>query len=281
MKKVFIIVLNFNGKDQTLTCLKSLQKLQIANYKLQIVVVDNGSTDGSVEEIEKRYEDLSTGKAGIKILRNEENLGFAGGNNVGIKYALEKGADYIIVLNNDTVVPENFLDILNNDADIVGPVIKFKRDGRWIYDYGGYLNWWIGRPKHYELPHYTRHSTPYTIHYLSGCCLAIKRSVFEKIGLFDEKYFLYFEDLDFCLRAQKAGFKIALDPKVVIFHKLGGSTGRWSKTSIYHNLRSNLLFITKHLGWRRPIGYLYLALLSIKILLTRLILKLSFRTCSY
>ncbi|MDP3998539.1 MAG: glycosyltransferase family 2 protein, partial [bacterium] len=160
---------------------------------------------------------------------------------------------------------------------------------------------WIGRPKHYELPYSLVARGPVGLHphptssvevstcgrsmgdprarhpslsyhpltYLSGCCLAIKRQVFEKIGLFDEKYFLYFEDLDFCLRAKKAGFKIALEPKVVIFHKLGGSAGRWSKTAIFHNLRSNFIFITKHLGWRRPIGYLYLTALSIKIMIDK------------
>lgn len=267
MKKVFIIVLNFNGKKDTLECLKSIVKLQIIRYKLQAIVVDNGSTDGSAEGIEERYKD-------IKILRNKKNLGFAGGNNVGIKYALDNGADWVFILNNDTVVPENFLDLLKNDADITGPVIKFKHDSRWIYDYGGYINWWIGRPKHHELPHHTIHSTPYPIHYLSGCCLLINRKVFDKIGLFDEKYFLYFEDLDFCLRAKKAGFKITLDQKVVIFHKLGGSAGRWSKTSIYHNLRSNFIFITKYLGWRRPIGYLYLLFLSIKIAWDKLLHKI-------
>lgn len=263
MEKVFIIILNWNGKDDTLKCLESVEKLQNTSYKLQAIVVDNGSSDESAEEIEKRYKD-------IKILKNTKNLGFSAGNNVGIKYALENGADRVIILNNDTVVPKNFLGLLENEADIAGPVIKFKHAGRWVYDYGGYLNWWIGRPKHSELPHHTLYPIPYTIHYLSGCCLAVKRVVFERIGLFDERFFLYFEDVDFCLRAKKAGFKIALDPNVVIFHKLGGSAGRWSKTSIFHNLRSNFIFITKHLGWRRPIGYLYLMLLGIKIIISNI-----------
>src|SRR3989338_6491736 len=143
MGKIFIVVLNWNGKTDSLECLKSIRELRIRNlpagkagYELSIIVVDNGSTDRSVEEIEKRYKDLPAGEAGIKILRNDKNLGFAAGNNVGIRYALENGADWVVILNNDTVVPENFLDLLENEADIIGPVIKFKRDGRWVYDYG-------------------------------------------------------------------------------------------------------------------------------------------------
>ncbi len=323
MEKVFIVILNWNGKKDTLECLKSIIKLQSENYnrlaensgfqardkgkrlntspiktpgilkksifpqdsckllrktpdfqpgevyKLEIVVVDNGSADRSVETIRN----LKSKVKNLTLIENKKNLGFAGGNNVGIRYALENGADYVVVLNNDTIVPDNFLNLLENDAGIVGPVIRFKNDAKWVYDYGGYINWSIGRPKHFELPRYTTHPTLCTFDYLSGCCLFIKRKVFEKIGFFDEKYFLYFEDVDFCLRAKRAGFKIALDPKVIIFHKLGGAAGRWSKTSIFHNLRSNIIFTTKYLGWRRPIGYLYLTLLSIKIIFDRLILK--------
>lgn len=270
MKKIFIIILNWNGKKDTIECLKSLEELRTPDSELRTIVIDNGSTDGSVEEIQKLTLRLRSGQE-LKIIENKENLGFAEGNNVGVKYALENGADYVIILNNDTVVPKNFLNLFKNDADIIGPVIKFKHEGKWVYDYGGYLNWWIGRPKHYELPHYTLNPSAYTLSYLSGCCLLIKRKVFEKIGLFDERFFLYFEDLDFCLRAKKAGFKIALESKVVILHKLGGSVGRWSKTAIWHNLRSNFIFISKHLGWRRPIGYIYLMALSIKILVDKLI----------
>lgn len=271
MKKVFIIVLNWNGKKDTIECLESLKKLQNPNSELLTMVVDNGSTDGSVGKIKNETLRFHSGRE-LKIIENKKNLGFAGGNNVGIKYALENGADWVVILNNDTVVPENFLDLLDNAADLAGPVIKFRRDGRWVYDYGGYLNWWTGRPKHYELPYHSCaeaacHPSPLrTPDYLSGCCLAIKREVFDKIGLFDKHFFLYFEDVDFCLRAQKAGFKVALEPKVVIFHKLGGTIGRQSGKNIFHNLKSNFIFINKHLGWRRPIGYLYLAVLSIKII---------------
>ena len=259
MTKFFIIIINFNNQRDINACLQSLIK---AYSKINIVIVDNSSTDRSVEEIKKIKN--------TKIIKNKRNLGFAGGCNVGIKYALNQGAEAILLLNPDTVVKKGFLEpLLLNKADIVGPIIKFRRKEQWIYDFGGQINFWIGRAFHneYSTPNVKNLKTP---NYLSGCCLLIKRKVFEKIGLLDERYFLFFEDADFCLKAQKAGFKVALEPKSMISHDLSESKAK-SFFCMFHLLKSNFIFINRWIPfYRRPIAHFYLLLLTFKILLNRL-----------
>ena len=126
MKKVFLIILNWNGGEMTVNCLRSLEGIETREMDVKVVVVDNGSTDNSVERIKERYKD-------IKILRNRENLGFAEGNNVGIRYALKIGADFVCLLNNDTRVPSDFLlhliEVANSDkkVGIVGGKIYFEK----------------------------------------------------------------------------------------------------------------------------------------------------------
>lgn len=272
MKKIFIIILNFNGGDDILSCLDSLQLIkEPTSWKKEIIVIDNASTDGSVKKIESKYRK-------IKVLKNKKNLGFAAGNNIGIRYALKRNADAIILLNQDTVVEKTFLEpLLKNPADIVGSVIKFKRGRRWLYDYGGKINWLIGRTSHQESLVYfnsDRLSKKLDFQdpdYISGCAMLIKRSVFEEVGLLDERFFLYFEDADFCLRAKRTGFKIAIEPKSMIFHNLDERERR-PLFRVHHLLRSNLIFINRYISfWRRPLAYLYWWVLSIRMLLMRLL----------
>ena len=239
MKKVYIIILNFNGGGDILACLKSLQLIKLPKgWKKEVLVIDN----------------------------SKKNLGFAKGMNVGIRRAIKNGAEAVLLLNQDTVVEKNFLaSLLENSADIVGPVIKFKRHGRWIYDFGGKINWWLGRTKHLEVLGIKYQVS--SIDYVSGCAMMIKRPVLEKIGLLDERYFLYFEDADFCLRAKKAGFKVAVEPKSLIFHKLTEGRKKPLKQRL-HLLKSNLIFINRWIPfWKKPIAYLYWWLLMFKILL--------------
>lgn len=281
MNKLFVIILNFNNKKDIILCLQSLIK---AYSKINVVVVDNGSSDGSVELIKAKFlspprspfpPSSRLRRAGghlggvLKLIKNKENLGFAKGINKGIEFALKQGAESILLLNPDTEVTKGFLELLlTNKADIVGPIIKFKRKGEWIYDFGGKINFWLGRVNHDES------SNPKAVFgqpdYLSGCCLLIERRVFEKIGLLNEKYFLFFEDSDFCLKAKRAGFKVALEPKSMILHKL--SEGKKKPLyCLYHLIRSNLIFVNTWLPfYRRPLAYLYLMALSFKMLLNRL-----------
>jgi hypothetical protein len=231
-----------------------LQSLQSTiGSEAEIVVVDNASSDDSVAKIKDKD---------LKILKNKKNLGFAAGANIGIKYVLRQGTEAILLLNPDTIVTKNFLrPLVKNPADIVSPVIKFKRDGSRIYDFGGKINWWLGRTSH--IANFSE-----DIDYISGCAMLIKRPVLEKIGFFDERFFLYFEDVDFCLRAKKAGLKISVEPKSVIFHQLSGTAKRpWHQN--LQLLKSNFLFINRYLKfWQKPIAYIYWLLLAVKILLT-------------
>ncbi len=262
MNNLFVIILNFNNGKDIAVCLQSLIRIY---PKVNIVVVDNASTDNSLHDAI-----VSLKSEKLMIIKNKRNLGFAKGVNRGIRFALKKGAERVLLLNPDTEVNKGFLGpLLANRADIIGPIIKFKRKGQWIYDFGGQVNFWLGRTSHNEYP------SPMVKNikapdYLSGCCLLIKRKVFEKIGLLDERYFLFFEDADFCLKAKKAGFKIALEPKSMIIHKLSEGKEKPLR-SIYHLLRSNFIFINTWLPfYRRLIAYLYLFLLAFKMLLNRL-----------
>jgi len=243
MNKLFVVILNFNSKD-IIVCLQSLIELY---PKINIL---------------KKLESQK-----IKIIKNKKNEGFAKGVNIGIKSALKQGAESILLLNPDTEVVKGFLEpLLVNKADIVGPIIKFKRKGQWIYDFGGKINFWLSRTSHDE--HLTSNvKNIKSPDYISGCCLLIKKNVFEKIGLLNEKYFLFFEDVDFCLRAKKAGLKIALEPKSVIFHKLSEGKKK-SLKYFYYLIRSNFIFVNRWINvCKRPLAYLYLLALSIKIFL--------------
>ena len=260
MNKIYVIIINFNNQDSIINSIKSL----ISYYpKINIIVVDNASSDQSLHLINL------LGYKYINIIKNDTNLGFANAVNKGIKFALKQGDQEVLLLNPDTTVTPGFLEpFLSNKAEIVGPIIKFKRQGDWIYDFGGKINFWLGKTSHLEsLSPKAFFSQP---DYLSGCCLLIKRKVFGKIRLLDEKYFLFFEDTDFCLRAKEAGFKIALEPKSIIVHKL--SEGK-NKPFYYmrYLIHSNLIFVNHWLPfYRRPLAYVYLLLLSFKMLLNRI-----------
>lgn len=272
MKKVYIVILNYNGFADTEKCLKTLHILADKGYKLTTFLVDNGSKREEIKKLKSFITSPQNRKTfklkNIRLIENKKNLGFAGGMNNGIREALkDKSCEYVLILNNDTILPSNLLTVLDDTGvDIISPVIKFKWNGKWIYDYGGKINWWTGRTTHLESSKIID-----KIDYISGCCMLVKREVFEKIGLFDESYFFYFEDVDFCVRARKAGFTIAVNPNINIEHKLGGSIGRWSNKAIYYNLTANAIFIRKNLGLRWPLGYLYLTLLAVKIIINKLV----------
>lgn len=255
--KIAIIIVNYNGGPKIVKCLQSLRST--IGSEAEIVVVDNASSDDSVAKIKNKD---------LKILKNKKNLGFAAGANIGVKYVLRQGIEAILLLNPDTLVDKNFLEsLLKNHADIVVPVIKFKKDNHLVYDFGGKINWWLGRCSHFEFSNCQIVQLP-NLDYVSGCCMLIKRRVFEKIGMLDERYFLYFEDVDFCLRARKAGFKISVEPKSFIFHKLS-TTEKKPLTQNLQLLKSNLVFIRRHIAfWKKPIAYIYWLLLAVKILLT-------------
>lgn len=230
IKKIFVIILDFKAKKDLANCLESLKKTApVSGWQLQTLVIDN----------------------------NQKNLGFAAGCNVGIREALKHKAEAVLLLNQDTIVEKNFLaDLVKNSADIVGPVIKFRRAEKWVYDFGGKINWWFGRAKHRE----TRVEEP---DYVSGCAMLIRRKVLEKIGLLNERYFLYFEDVDFCLRAKRAGFKISVEPKSQIIHHLAEKKPLASRRYL---ISSHWRFINHWVRWPfKILAYFYWLLVSVKI----------------
>lgn len=250
--KVSIIVLNWNGREDTIECLDFLKEIDYPNY--EIIVVDNGSSDDSVEKI-KEYKNQR-----IKLLTLNSNLGFAGGNNVGIKNALENGADYVLLLNNDTAVEKDFLSHLIQAAEeqeplyskkigVLGPKIYFYDNPKQIWFAGGKINRILtkGEMVGYGEIDRGQFNEIKETDYITGCCLLIKREVIEKIGLMWDGYFLYYEDTDWSLKARQNGWKIIVAPKAKIYHKASRSTKEGSFSYIYYHSR-NGLYLAKRNG---------------------------------
>ena len=243
--QVCVILLNWNGKKDTLECLESLKKVRYEPF--QVVVVDNASSDGSIDAIRSKYPDLV-------ILQTQENLGFAGGNNVGIRWALEKNFSWIFLLNNDTVVKEDVLQALvlaasEKNAYLLGAKIYSYYDREKIDHLGGF---W--RPKYAEFGSPAKgkkesdgdFTKMQKVDYVSGCAFFVHRSVFEKIGLLEPKFFLYWEETDFCFRAKRAGFAIWTAPKAHVYHKVSTSFTGGKPHMHYFWWRSRLLWIDRN-----------------------------------
>lgn len=246
MPLVYIILVNYNGYKDTTECVNSLKKINYSNYK--IIIVDNASFDNSVEILKKKLSDC-------KIIESKKNLGFAGGNNLGIKYALGNKADYILLLNNDTLVESNFLNNMINSFNVdnriglVGCKIMYYTQKNIIWYGGGYIDWFRFIGAHYGMKQIDKGqcNVEKEIDFMTGCCMLIKREVFEKIRLLTEDYFMYFEDVDFCVKVKDAGYKIWYNPKAIIYHKVGlSSGGEESAFSIKWCTRNRLVFMNKY-----------------------------------
>lgn len=213
---VDVIIVNFNGKRWLDRCLRTLLHTRYDNFK--ILLVDNGSSDGSVEFARSAFPD-------VEILQNESNLGFSKGNNVGIDAALQDDADYVVLLNNDTHVDEDWLTELvkvgeaNKDLGVLGSV-------QLTYD-GNEFNSWtrtVARDHLVELSDLSAARDWIPTRWVEGSCFAIKRKVIEEIGQLDPIYFMYYEEIDYCRRATAHGYKVALVPRSVIHHFRGGTS---------------------------------------------------------
>jgi hypothetical protein len=219
MPKVFIIILHYQNWQDTNECLKSLEKLDYPNFEK--IVIDN----------------------------DKDNRGFAGGNNPGIKQALGKGADYVLLLNNDTIIDQpDFLKKLvevgekNEKIGILGPMIyEYGTDK--IHFAGGKINRLYTKGVHITCN--TKHITEET-DYITGACLLIKRKVIEKIGLMEKSFFLYCEDADWCLKARKSGFSCFVVPDSRISHKVSQNAKIESFSYIYYHTRNGLLLAKRN-----------------------------------
>jgi len=213
--RISIVTLNYNGSEETLKLLKSLKEQSDTNF--EIIVVDNASEKADFVNLQASVDQLihsfslptfNVGHPRVKVLRNSENLGFSGGNNVGIRHALTNGASWVVLLNNDTWVEKDFIErlraVLGVKNGVVGiPLIEGDRVA-----YRGQIQWL--KPTLIHMTDIQCRSVDKSQVYAIGGAMAVHKDVFEKIGLLDEKYFLYFEDADFSVRAGKAGFDISV-----------------------------------------------------------------------
>lgn len=271
MKNIFIIILNWNQPKLTIECLESVGKLESKYYKLNIIVVDNASTDNSVEIIEKYISDDS----GIEIIVNKENLGFAGGNNVGIRYALNQSAEYIMVLNNDTLVGENLIDGLLNSfknnprAGVISPKIYFAKGfefhkkrysqdqlGKVIWYTGGNIDWRniYGSNRGVDEVDHGQYEVEEEVDFATGTCSIFSSIALKQAGLYDERYFMYFEDADLSMRLKRSGFKVLYTPKAHLWHKVAQSSGIGSSLNDYYITRNRMLFAMKYATFRTKLA---------------------------
>jgi hypothetical protein len=244
---VAIIILNWNGLVDTIDCLNSLKEIDYQNYK--VVVVDNASTDGSQELIRRNFPQHH-------LICNSENLGFPEGNNVAIRWALSHNYDYVLLLNNDTVVEKDFLVKLVNvcssdrDCGIVGPNILYYSNSTKSWSLGGYFDARNRRPYQYNSLASPVNETGNIreVDWVSGCALLIKLEVIKKIGLLDPDYFFGTEDADWCARAKKFGYKIIYVHDSVVSHKktIELLEKEYTPLELYYTMRNILIYAKKH-----------------------------------
>lgn len=253
---ITIIILNWNGKQDTLACLTSLQESDYKDHR--IVLVDNGSHDDSVACIQKEFPH-------VEIIETKTNLGFAGGNNVALRQVLKTNTDYILLLNNDTVVKPEMLTAFVKRAEE-------QPDSAWgaklyLYDlpdtfdhFGG--NW---DPKsgffrliaNRQRDDGNAYPDPIEMDYICGAALFAPKRIFEKVGLLEERYFLIWEEADWCMRAKKLGYKMQLCPEAKLFHKVSASFVGGKPHQSYFNCRNRLLFIERNFSGKERCRYLF------------------------
>lgn len=258
MKKVFISLINFNSKKETVECLQSLQQVKRTGFSLHVLVIDNASSE-KFELQKEEYKDLN-----LEVIVNNVNSGFAGGHNIGMRYALENNADYIVILNNDTIVEEKCIkemfDILERDAliGIAVPKIYFakgyeyhkdryseKEQGKVLWYAGGVMDWKnaIGSHKGVDKVDEGQYEQEEKTELATGACMMVRLEVMKKVKGFDERYFLYYEDADLSMKIKSLGLSIVFVPTSVVWHKNAASAGGvGSNLHDYYISRNRLLF---------------------------------------
>jgi len=246
--KVAIILINYNGEEDTIACIESFKKITYKNYK--IFLVDNASEERS-RNVLKVYCEKN---AEIDLIQSEENGGFAAGNNIALKKSYKEGYDYFLLLNNDTEVKEDFLDELvstaekNKKAGLFAPKIYFYDEPKMIWHAVCKFSWvGGGKPLQYEeIDKDPSEKDVKKTQYVSGCAMLIKREVMEKIGYLSESFFMYYEDTDYSLRAKKAGFELLYVPSSHIWHKVSRSTNKaMTKPTVHYYHVRNALLLSK------------------------------------
>ena len=237
VKRVAVVVLNWNGWRDTQICISSLQNLNYPNFDL--IVVDNGSTDGSQGHIEARF-------PAIKVLQTGANLGFGGGCNAGIRQALEQGADYVWLINSDATVDVNALTELVRVTEeqalvgAVGSVLYEADEPEQIQLWGGgKVQLWTGFSLHQR--------SSAQLDFVSGASMLLRREALVQVGLFDEKsFFMYWEDSDLGFRLRQAGWQLAVAEKSRVWHKLSASLGKGSRLLDAYFTQSGVRFLRRY-----------------------------------
>jgi hypothetical protein len=258
---VYIVIINWNQPEMTKDCLASLAQTNYSPYK--VVVVDNGSTDDSVVSIQTTFPETI-------ILETGKNLGYSEGNNVGIRFALEQSADYILLLNNDTAVDPKMLRQLvdiaesNPQIGIVGPTQYYFDLPDTIWGAANYVRWSAGVTRRTRMGQRVapgqfvlQNGQLIEADYIDTCAALVRRQVFERVGLLDGRYFINFDDADFGLRARQAGFRVVYLPEARMWHKVSASMGQASPATTYYMTRNLLLLFWDHgRGYRRIMAIL-------------------------
>ena len=261
-KKLAIVIVNWNSFELTRDTINSLLRTSYRDY--DCIVVDNGSEDNSANQLETQF-------SNIILLREKENKGFTGGNNIGIQYALDIGYEYIMMLNNDVELEPNFLEPLieklnsNKNIGAVQPLIYFHHDKNLVWNAGSSYNALFGicstpnynqRDDKHALVHFQK-----SVDWITGCAFMIRASVLKEIGLLKERYFIYYEDVDLSFRIKAAGYELAYEPASVIYHIAGmshkskekGKEGFVSPKVHFLNARNRIWFLKQHtLPWAVP-----------------------------
>lgn len=244
--KIGVVILNYNGREDTLECVKSLAAVGFPDWKLY--VVDNGS------EIKVRRDVLEILPA-ARVIENEANEGFTGGNNIGARAALADGAEAVLMLNNDTIVAPDFLNPLaaalqaDPQLGMATPKIYFYDGDSVLWGYGATIDRTTARSPHigtYETDR-GQYDGIGTVDRITGCAMFVRRELFEKVGFLDERFFIYEEEIDWCLRARRAGYTLRVVPQSIIWHKGHRDSGRIGRPFMtYLQTRNHLLMIRKN-----------------------------------
>jgi len=237
IKRVFVIIVNYKGNPALLSCLRSVFTSDYPTT--EVVVVDNNSKDGSLELAKKQF-------ARVHYIVSGKNRGFSAGVNLGIRFALEKGAEAVLLLNNDAIIDTQTLSHIIEKEEgygegIYSPIIQKPNGVKWFIF--GKIDWKRFRSFHEKKEQLGVYETTY----VPGCCMYITKEIFEKVGLFDEDFFLYYEDVDFCLRAKKEGFPSRVISSISIVHNEASEENIPFKT--YHLVLSGEKFFQKHTPW--------------------------------
>ncbi len=252
--RVAIILVNWNQSNLTIECLKSLLKISFPSYT--IILIDNGSKKEERDKLEKFLEDHN-----IEIICNDKNLGFTGGNNVGLEFALKQDFTHFMLLNNDTIVSEGFLEPLvsefinNQEIGAVQPKINYLSEPDTIWNFGGDFNRITGNTKsRFQKTRDTiKRGISSETDWITGCCILVSRECIEDVGLLDNRYFAYYEDVDWSFRMKERGYLIRCISDSIIYHAVGASgkskstrEGQRSPEIIRYVIRNHIFLVRRH-----------------------------------